>query len=364
MDIIKNAVCNSLKSFEEPEEFEALEAILTNKKLETLTKRLKKFDALRVKLENEGGKISDLDKLHKLLTENFNLENIELSLTQQSKLKNAVNSHGAIIDVRKNLSGGLPVYYICRIINDRYFSSLTKGIIVEDIYLSRRGYPLEKKDRFARIMYKDGRERFFCRLSQFRNRAAKVLKRSGNYSEKAVDDMLYNAGKILMAAWHEDQRPLLAINKVKAIRIKNFLYALELIYLTLCSELSYLKSICGENLLFFEKVYENKFILAYFKNIMKCGGNKLQSLTERSGELYEELSRAYAKFLGTDIPKGKNNKKAKIYQLLFANFSRLNLIGLTLTGNAELKTAKEELENISIKAIYELTGMKRRGAGS
>lgn len=315
---------------------------------------LQKYDRLCEGLETKGGRIAVVEKIRALMAEKIGICGMEVSLTEQKKLRIAVRRAGAVIDVRKNPAGGLPAYYIFRVSKENFFSS-KKGIIVEDIYMSRRRYPLENNARFARVAGADGREVFLCRLSQYRKRVKNLAGASVKNADAAADSVLKSAGLVLRAAWHEDHRPAIEIEKHGAIRVPSFMPALELIYLTLCSEPFLLKqAVSEETVLFFSKIYEKKHIHRYLQNLLRLDGGGLQALTQRAGELYRELSRSYAGYLGTPVRMSGNAASMELYKLIFSNFSRLGAAVGAISESAGLDEARSGLETAAARALREL----------
>ena len=70
--------------------------------------------------------------------------------------------------------------------------------------------------------------------------------------------------------------------------------------------------------------------------------------------LYPVLSRAFSRFLGTDARWGHRGRAVPIYKILFANFSRLQLVARELQQEQTVCAAVAELEGKSRKIIEQI----------
>ena len=314
--------------------------------LKPLIVRLKAYDQHRRILEDNGGHISNLDDLTKLLTTPFELETryekATAALADQMKLRSTVGDihRGLRINVRR-LANRMPVFYICRIRRDHWSEY---SLIVEDLYMSP-GYPITD-ERFIKLM-QSGHENYFLRLSQFRKPINKFNRNQNKTSAEKIDDYLYELGRyVLQAAWHEDQR--LGFLVADLLRLPEFFQAVELLYLCLSAELCDLRGAVNGNLrIFFEKIYPQPAILAFLEILTGLEGDKLNTLPLHAVRLYRNLSIAFSKFLATEVSWSTQKSKIPLWKILYANFSRLEMVAIGLIGDKALSIAGKKLEQES-----------------
>jgi len=314
--------------------------------LKPLIQMLKVYDHHRKILEDKGGHISNLDDLTKLLTTPMKIETryekATASLVDQMKLRQVVRDiyRGLRINVRQ-LPNQMPVFYICRIRRDHWSEY---SLIVEDLYMSP-GYPIVD-NRFIKLM-SSGHENYFLRLSQFRKQIKKYNRNQKESSAEKIDDYLYELGRyLLQAAWHEDQR--LGFLVADLLRLPEFFQAVELLYLCLSAELCELRGAVNDNLrLFFEKIYPQPAILAFLEILTGLEGDMLNTLPLHAIRLYRNLSIAFSKFLATEVAWSTQKSKIPLWKILYANFSRLDMVARNLIGDKGLSKAGRKLENQS-----------------
>jgi len=316
------------------------------KSLKPLIRMLKAYDHHRRLLEEKGGHISNLDELTSLLTTPVKIETrydtATAALNEQMKLRHAVRDiyRGLRINVRQ-LPNRMPVFYICRIRRDHWAEY---SLIVEDLYMSP-GYSIVD-DRFVKLM-SSGHENYFLRLSQFRKQVKKYNRNQKVVSTEAIDDFLYELGRyVLQAAWHEDQR--LGSLVATLFRLPEFFQAVELLYLCLSADLCELRGAVNDNLrLFFERIYPQPAILAFLEILTGLEGDMLNTLPLHAIRLYRNLSIVFSKFLATEVSWNTQKSKMPLWKILYANFSRLEVVARDLTGDKGLSKAGRKLENQS-----------------
>jgi len=309
------------------------------------------YDTLRQKLEHNGGWMSDLAEIARILNTSFTITTSfgmkEVQLSNQTELFKAIRDidYDLYLDIRQ-LHTRLPVYYICRVHRD-YWGEYS--LIIEDFYMSPK-YPVTD-ERFVKIM-SSGHDVYFLRLSQFREGVAKI---EGEDNEiKKVDTILYDIGRyIFQAAWHEDQRP--RIMAAKHLNLPHFRQTIELLYLCLSGELCELRNAADKTMLrFFEDVYPHPPIRLFLEKLSTLDGVTLNRLHEQARELYERMSQAFSNFLSVKIPWSSREMRIPLWKLLSANFSRLPLIEKSLKDNRQLIKAATVLEEASQLIVEDL----------
>ncbi|MCI0413733.1 hypothetical protein L0222_13150 [bacterium] len=323
--------------------------------LDVLIQHLGYYDDLRVKLEKQGGELSDLNRIADALSREFMItdrfgDGLQVSLIQPELLQQAVflavaeDVHLAV----RQTEAGMPVYYLCRIHRD-FWSEYS--LIVEDLYRSP-GYP-SLDERFVKLMV-GGHERYHLRISQFRRALAKLLLNQNETSEKKVDEILYNAGRhIYQAAWHEDQLP--AVLCATHFSLPKFKQAVELLYVCLSGELCELRGMIDDNLLqFFKKIDPQPAIAGLLRVLAVTEGSTINEISEKALKLYTRLNKAFGRFLRIDVIWGERQLPVPLYKLVFANFSRLNLVSSALKKNDSLSLATTQLETEASAIIDEI----------
>ena len=323
--------------------------------LEPLIQQLRYYDDLRLKLEKRGGDLADLNRIAGALSREFLItdrfgDRVQASLIQPELLQQVVfmavtdDVHLAI----RQTETGMPVYYLCRIHRD-FWSEYS--LIVEDLYRSP-GYP-SLDERFVKLMV-GGREKYHLRLSQFRRIVAKLLFTQNETSEKKVDEILYNAGRhIYQAAWHEDQLP--AILCATHFSLPKFKQAVELLYVCLSAELCEVRGIIDDNFLkFFQKVDFQPAIVRLLRLLTTMEGSAINEIPEKALKLYCRLNKAFGRFLRMEVEWSERRLQVPLYKLVFANFSRLNLVSSALKKNDSLTHASELLEAAACAIIDEI----------
>ena len=369
------------------------------KALEPLLDHIRQYDLLRRKLEEEGGNISELGRVTELLSHPICLKgsfrDSKVALVDQASIRTALFDVGCPdvhVDIRQ-LATAMPVYYFCRIRRD-YWSEYS--LIVEDLYQSA-GYPIVD-ERFIRLM-DGGHETYYLRLSQFRENVATsrqysrrscraeasarrrnepaaphqhpltaltpqrvqsprctVLPQYSRRYEPAAstpapdtltDDLLYHAGRhVFQAAWHEDQRP--GMLTAAHFGLPDFSQAIELLYLCLSGELCELRQAADDRLLaFFEHTYPQPALRAFLEKLAGHDGAAINDIPRAALAAYARLSTAFSRFLGVDVPWGRDAIPRPLYKLVFANFARLEMVADRLQDNPVLQKAAETLNRES-----------------
>jgi hypothetical protein len=325
-------------------------------RLAPLIERLQEYDSLRARLEREGGKVSDADRLTKLLCQPVRLASSSgmagVSLIKPERFNDALRAVGArkvYLSVRVRPSG-FPSYYLVRA-KHGYWSEYS--LLVEDLYQSP-DYP-SPDERFVKLMDL-GHETYFLRLSQFRE--ALISQQSADCSEpdSEVDTILHNVGRnVFQAAWHEDQHP--AFEAATHLGLPSFRDAIELLYLCLSGDLCRIRAFTDRQILaFFRHVYPQPAIRALLRRIRRLDGNALAQLPEQALAQFQRLSGAYADLLRVEVNHGPRNFPVQVYQLLYANFDRLDKIAPSVAEDPGIATARRRLERRARGAIRAIAG--------
>ena len=307
-----------------------------------LLHHLETYDRWRLALAQEGGSLADLQRITSHLQTPVQIRggfaDGPAKLTEQVKLQSLLRDvhNGLRIDVRQRMSG-MPVYYVCRVQSD-YWSDTR--LIVEDYYLSA-GYPLAD-ERFARLM-QSGHEVFFLRVSTFRQ-AVEACLETPEPAERQIDAALFEVAQtVLQSAWHEDQR--LAIKVARHFHLPRLVEAIELLYLTLNADLSEVRD--GTNpavLRFFKEVYPQPGILRLLRLLSTADGTAVAALPQRAKHLYGRLLSAFSRFLGTEIPWGREAVRMPLWRAVYGNYGRMSLVGEALAGHPAVCKARSALE--------------------
>jgi hypothetical protein len=356
----------------------------TREALAPIIDHITRYDALRRKLEKEGGTTRDVEEMTGILTERFAVQGSyyakDVALSDQKSMHEFVRDVGrrdTHLQVRQ-LPSRMPVYYLCRVTQDTWSAY---SLIVEDLYRSP-GYPLAD-ERFINLLHY-GHETYYLRLSQFRAPVAGMLKEkatspleaagrsqvhestglpgqsaisspapAAKSSDWAIDDVLYNVGRnVLEAAWHEDQ--FLASETARHFAMPHFARAIELVYLILSGELCDLRaSVNDEMLYFFERIYPQYAIRAFLTTLTRLDGAALNALPARATKHYAALSRAFGSFLRTQVTWGHREARVPLYKIIYANVSRLALVAEQLPATPHLGDAAAELDALAEKIIEE-----------
>jgi len=248
----------------------------------------------------------------------------------------------------RQTDAGTPVYYLCQIHQDFWAEY---SLIVEDLYRSP-GYP-SIDDRFVKLMT-GGHEHYYLCLSPFRRGVLKLLLNQNEASEEKVDEMLYKAGRhIYQAAWHEDQLP--AVLCAQHFAMPRFRQAIELLYVCLSAELCDLRAVIDEHFLqFFTKVDCQPAIAGLLSLLSGMDGSAMNKIPEKALKLYCKLNKAFSRFLKMEVHWGERRLRVPLYKLVFANFSRLNLLRSSLTTSDSLGQAATLLEMEASSIIGEI----------
>ncbi|MEW6386506.1 MAG: hypothetical protein AB1491_03205 [Thermodesulfobacteriota bacterium] len=325
--------------------------------LEPLLETLQEYDGRRCQLEEHGGEIDDLAGITEVLTQKVTIKgwgrDQQVSLANQVALQQALfqaSNYTVYLDIRQQ-ENRMPLYYLCRTHHD-YWGEYS--LIVEDYHLSPR-YPL-LDERFAKFMH-FGHEVYYLRLSPFRKAAAAILAPGHFASSRALDHLLYTAGRnVFQAAWHEDQR--LAVVVANHFGLTHFRQAIELLYLCLSGELCDLRRAVNDQLLrFFGEVYPQPAIQAFLRQLPRLEGSIINDLPQQALKLYPRLSRAFSDFLEKEVAWGRQQARVPLYKIIYGNFSRLGFIVSELQEKLNLQEEKETLENESQAIIDDLLSL-------
>jgi hypothetical protein len=328
------------------------------KLLNPLLRIFKDYDSRRRELENFGGSISRVNVLTGLINKIIHVSTpfgmCKFSLSDPVSIKKYLDQIGNFdlhLDIRV-LPHGMPVYYLSKIKRD-FWSEYS--LVIEDIYLSP-GFPFID-ERFVKFMI-SGHETYFLRLSTFRERTRELLVLSKPNLTLDIDEFLYCLGRyVFQAAWHEDQR--LARQCSTHFGLTEFTYAIELLYLCLSGELCELRSKIETPMLqFFSRVYTQPAIFSFLKQLQKMAGIEIAEIQKKAMDLYSELSKAFSKFLKSEIVWGYNSIKVPLFKLVFGNFSRMETVAKKIKVSGEVCFQIEILETKAQEIIEKLLKIK------
>jgi len=331
------------------------------KTLRPLILHLERYDALRLELEQEGGRVADLKRITELLSTSIRLEGrrgpFEVELTKPAGIRSFLYDVGyndLHLQVRRR-SSSLPVYYLCRVRRD-YWSDYS--LVLEDFYRSE-GYPVQDA-RFVKLMV-HGKETYHLSVAPFRPGTRALFEQGGRtmaerfydiwYEDvgtterERVDRLLYDVGRhVLLAAWHEDQQ--IGVLAAAHFGLPRFRQAIELLYLCLSGDLCELRGLLTEPMhAFFGEVYDQPALYGFLRGLSALDGQTLNELAEeRARQLYRQLMQAFKRFLDVDVPVGQRERRTPLYKLLFSNLTRLELVAMDLRTHPAVGEAAAALE--------------------
>ncbi len=321
--------------------------------LAPLISRLGEYDAIRGKMENGrwGGReirLMNLALTSPLVANDWMGRPTRYSLADQKSVREALFDIGGRFDihlqVRKN-QYRMPMFYLVKMHGSWHYES--RGVVVQDLYRSP-DYVL-RDDRFAPLM-PYGRERYYLRVSQFREKCLEMPNNDG----KKADRLLVDLGTgIFEPAWDLYQQIGYLLSK--SFGLKRFFSALEVLYLVLSADLSDLKNrATAETLLFFEKAYPDSAIPKILERISDMDGRKLELMNQKARNLYPLLLQAFGEYLETQVSIKRHSGKVPFYKLAFSNIHSLDKAAKWLKGDKDLEKAAERLEGISGSIIDRL----------
>lgn len=332
--------------------YRSLSAGAVHQSLQPLIEQLRAYDGLRLKLERQGGRLSELTDLNQRLNAEFIVHTPEgdrrCHLARPEKLRTALweLDYALHLEIRLRPSG-LPVYALCRLRQD-YGSAY--GFVLEDYYLSP-GYPLPD-ERFIKVM-RYGHEVYFLRLSLLREplRAARWLRES---TPEHVDALLCRLGRqVFQATWHEDQR--VGVLAAGHLRLPRFREAIEVLYLILNAELCELRSAVDATVLrFFATVYPQHAIRRLLTVLANLDGDRLATLPRRAGSVHQQLGQAFSRFLATELTWGTRQLRMSLKPIVLGNLTRLERVSSPLLADENVKKAAKSLERTARALVTNL----------
>ena len=325
--------------------------------LQELLKTLREYDLLRLILEKRGGNMKLVTAITQLLDAKVHVSGPygrqEVSLNRPDALRSALGMVGQT-DVKFNirrLEHGLPAYYIARIHRDWWG---IYSLIVEDVHLSP-GYPL-LDPRFARIMTV-GRERYYLRLSLFREQVAAMF--TGNEKEirTQADALLYDLGRcVFQGAWHTDQRfAFVFANVFNLPQLRN---AIELVYLSLSCDLSALRRFLTPAMQqFFDDCYGNPGISQLLHQLETMTGTEMNEISQRGLEAYQQLANAMNNALAEEIRWTSSWQGAMpLWKIVVANVNRLDTVKKQLVIDHAIDSVIMTLEESATECAKMILG--------
>lgn len=348
-----------------PEAREAIAPLIT---------QLREHDTMIHKLEKEGVRVVDVNKLFEIQTTQVTLEGpygeSKVALADPESMVTALDkfvSAGLHIEVRIinpfDYPIPIPVFFLCRRVEPCHLSGY--GVVLEDLYKSPR-YPAPDR-HFIKLMGWEGHEIFHLRLSQFREQVRDILtKDQTDASEYETERILQHIGNLLISkAWHDDQSPAVTVETGLRLPIHPTMelvnthfglpipqQAIELLYLWLNSDLCKLRASDDETLrTFFNLIYPQPALIGFLEQLKRLDGDALNSLPEKALKLYVRLGSAFGRFLRTEVRWGRVGATVPIGKLIFANFSRLDLVAPSLKDNEVLAEASRVFEDQAREVI-------------
>ena len=322
-------------------------------RLAPLLRRLRTYDTLRRKLQQDGGRIDDVRRLTRMLASPLPIKSPHsertVSLTARKELRRALSAIGRgrlHLQIRR-LDCGMPAYYLCRTRRD-YWREYS--LVVEDLYCSP-GFPLGD-GRFVQLM-DFGHEKYHLRLAPFRDAAGEIIGGRAEPTRRELDDFLYEVGRhVFQAAWHDDQR--IGILAARHFDLPTFSRAIELLYLCLSGELCELRSAVDQDILrFFETVYPQPPLHRFLDRLTDMDGQTLNEIPRRALRLYTALAGDFSRFLQTEVRR-TTRTTLPLYKLLFSNMTRLETIASELEDNKAVQTAAQTLEQSAQNTVRQI----------
>ena len=83
-------------------------------------------------------------------------------------------------------------------------------------------------------------------------------------------------------------------------------------------------------------------------------GSRLNDFPQKAVELYRRLSKALSRFVSVEVTWGHRRTKLPLWKILYANFSRLNVVGDALNSQKRVTEEASRLEDVAQKVIGEL----------
>ena len=323
--------------------------------IQPLIQVLHEYDAMKRKLEDEGGVIADFREMVSILEREVNYSSMMsrgvFSLTDQASVRKFVKSVSYTLhfDVRVN-KNDLPVYYICRTKSDFWREY---DLVVQDLYLSP-GYVFADP-RFASLL-QAGREAYLLRLSRFRKDVSQHFANSFLSEDSQIDSYLFSLGNnILQALWHEDQR--FGFEVADHFELQNFRSAIELLYLCLGGDLCDVRVISDIKIqTFFRKIYPNNAISGFLSKLTNLNGREINRIPSQAEKLYIKLMKQFRKFLTFEIVWGSFSRAVPLWKVLCANLGRINKVKEVIQDRSQFKTIRSELESTAKEIINQING--------
>ena len=320
--------------------------------VEPVRSHVRRCDELRTELEQHGGNSESLNQIAIALQTPISIagrfRDYKLPLTEPARLQSVIQQESnwrVHLEIRQRDSM-LPVYYLCRLDVD-YF--LRYRLILEDYWVSP-GFPMVDR-RFVRLM-EQGREKYYLRLSPFREDTARIVPQD-NRMERTIDTVLYNVGRfVLQAAWHEDQR--LALYVAEHFQLPLFQQAIELLYLCLDSQLCELRNALTPSMQrFFETVYRQPAIAGMLRGLRDLDGGSLNDISQSALDEYRELTKTFSQFLNAPVV-WKNEASAPLHSLILSNLFRLEMVTSEVKEQSAVCDARLMLEAAAQRTISRL----------
>jgi len=314
--------------------------------LSPLIKTLKAYDQARRSLETKGGYSSDFNKVSQVLMSSIELGTPfgtrQIRLVDPEKINQALRQVNWDLKLQvRQLTHRMPVYYIGRTREDWWAEY---SLVVEDIYQSH-GYPVQD-ERFYRLMHA-GHEIYFLRLAHLRDVTTHFLALRYPNRLHEIDKILYEAGRyVFQHAWHEDQRLAMLISQY--FGLTEFKHAIELLYLCLSADLCELRSAVSPILLeLFEIIYPQPAIRQVLENLCDLDGQQLNNLPRTAISTFKYLTKAFSRFLKTEIAWRGRKWKIPLWKLIYSNLGRMNLVVGRIETETSLEAACRNLEKAS-----------------
>lgn len=330
--------------------------------LKPLIRQIERWDRRRIRLEQAGGDLADLEKMALILHQPFRIRT--RYGTSECRLSDPGGVRRDLLDLDPDLhlevkqtATRMPVYYLCR--RQRDFWS-QYSLVVEDYYLSP-GYPLQD-ERFVKLM-SGGHENCYLRLSPFRQPLRELLSATDSATARDPDRVLRQVGKhVFQAAWHDDQRFAFAV--ADQFGLHAFRQAIELLYLCLGSELCELRGGVREDvLIFFRHIYPQPVLHAFLQGLGHLDGGGLNAVARCAGDFYGVLLRAFGHFLGIELWWPPGSAALPLFKLMTANYGRLRALGSLLQENEALAEAIGYIEGVADNVSRSILGMVEKDGG-
>lgn len=322
--------------------------------LEPLLERLRRVDAIVLKILSGKGYVRDAVDLGTLLGEPFSIGDSTaktLRLTDFAAVRTQLSSLSSDLHFEVHaVQGRYPSYFLCRVSTGWE----EPDVILEDLYVSPTGTDYSG-DRHFTILMRNGRSRTFLRLSTFREILIRWLTAECGKAPdcETCDDILETiATLVLAAAWYEDQQ--LPFHTADVFGLKQFRTALEMVGFVLGSDLYQVAARIREEpnhvIGFFTHVHPSPALATVLKKMEHATAAKLGELESRCRDMFVQLNQAFSAFLST-CGCLRNLEHLELYKIVLGCYAHLQEVASDKHWTTELQKAVQDLEACSMDVV-------------